>query len=177
AGVCPGHQVRLYTLGAVLPKSALKRQSRSCWPQGLATRCYGRVQASSLWMTVENGHENIVRMLVDAGVVVRGGPAVIPGEMCRASAKRQARILDMLLGVQGETRKKYWTRQLAENTPILHHATMHASLATVHICLVAGADETSINGTGLRASKTYGNEPPAKHPESSEAETNHRSNA
>lgn len=116
-----------------------------------------RLGVSSLWMAVENGHENIVRMLVNAGMrAIGGGSTVILGAMCRAAAQRQARILDMLLGVEGEARKKYWTRQLAGNIPILHHATMYGSLTTVHVCLAAGADENSVNGTGLRASQVMG---------------------
>lgn len=56
---------------------------------------------SSLWMAIEKGHEKIVRMIVDAGMDVIGGSMAVLGAMCRASERRQARILGMLLGVEG----------------------------------------------------------------------------
>ena len=118
---------------------------------------WSRLGASSLWMAVQNDHENIVRMLVDAGMNAIGGhSAVILGAMRHASQTQKARILAMLLGVEGEARKKYWTQQLTGNIPILHHAAMYGSLTAVHVCLAAGADENSVSGTGLRASQVLG---------------------
>ncbi|CAM9694069.1 unnamed protein product, partial [Sphacelaria rigidula] len=63
---------------------------------------------SSLWTAMDEGHENVVRMIVDAGMGVIGGTMALLGAMCRASEKRQARTLDLLLGVEGEARKKRW---------------------------------------------------------------------
>lgn len=106
---------------------------------------------------MENGHENIVRMLVGAGTgVIGGGSVAILGAMCRASMRRMARILDVLLGVEGEAMKEHWARQVAGNIPILHHAVMHGSLTTVHVCLAAGADENFVNSTGLKATHVVG---------------------
>lgn len=112
---------------------------------------------SSLWMAVENGHEKIVRMLVDAGMdVIGGGSMAILGAMRRAAQRRLARTLDVLLGVEGEARKRYWARELAGNIPILQHAAIHCSLATVHVCLAAGADENFVNPEGVKAAHVVG---------------------
>eukprot|EP00903_Cladosiphon_okamuranus_P009888 g9392.t1 len=112
-------------------------------------------------MAVENGHESIVRMLLHAGMgVIGGGSMAILGAVCRASERRTPRILDMLLGVEGEERKKFWARQLAGNIPILHHAAMFGSLATVHVCLAARAGENFVNPIGLRASHLMGMKAP-----------------
>lgn len=74
---------------------------------------------SSLWMAVETGNATIVRIIVSAGMdVIGGGSLVVLGAMCRASERRMARVLDMLLGMEGEARNKYWARQLAGNVPI-----------------------------------------------------------
>lgn len=116
---------------------------------------------SSLWMAMEEGNEKIVRMIVDAGMDVIGGSMALLGAFCRASERRQARTLDMLLGVEGEARKKYWARQLAGNLPVLHHAAMYGSPATVQVCLAAGADETFVNPTGIRAADIAGLKAPS----------------
>lgn len=118
---------------------------------------WSRRGGSSLWVAVENGHEKIVRMLVDAGMgVIGGGSMAILGAMCRASERRMAKILDILLGVEGEARKNHWARELAGNIPILHHAAMYGSLATVQVCLAAGADENFVNATGMKAAHVVG---------------------
>eukprot|EP00752_Nemacystus_decipiens_P014985 g13343.t1 len=117
---------------------------------------------SSLWMAMEKGHENVVRMIVDAGMDIIGGAMALLGAMCRASERRQARTLDLLLGVEGEARKKHWVREVAGNLPILHHAAMYGSLAAVQVCLSAGADEHFVNATGIKASDIAGIYAPPK---------------
>ncbi|CAM9153966.1 unnamed protein product [Sphacelaria rigidula] len=117
---------------------------------------------SSLWTAMEKDHENVVRMIIDAGMGVIGGTMALLGAMCRASKKRQARTLDLLLGVEGEARKKRWAREVAGNVPILHHAAMHGSLAAVQVCLAAGGDEHFVNSTGIRASDVAGMYAPPK---------------
>lgn len=76
--------------------------------------------------------------------------------MYRASQRRLARILNVLLGVEGEGRKQYWAREIAGNIPILRHAAMYGSLATVQVCLAAGADENFVNATGMTAADLGG---------------------
>lgn len=116
---------------------------------------YGGI--SSLWKAVENGHERVVRMLAGAGMTALGGSSMaVLGAMCRASQQRMPRILDALLGVEGERRKKHWAREIAGNIPILHHACMYGSLPTVAVCLAAGADEKFVNSTGMRAGDIAG---------------------
>lgn len=121
---------------------------------------WSRQCTPSLWMAVENGREHIVRMLVAAGIAAVGGSTAILGAMFRASSRRQARILDILLGVEGQSKKKHWAQQLAGNVPILHHAIMYGSLTTVHVCLVAGADENFVTATGVRANRVIRMAPP-----------------
>ena len=118
-------------------------------------------QTPSLWLAVENGHERIVRILVAAGVDVIGGSTAMLGAMTRASGKGHARILGMLFRVEGEARQKRWARQMAGNVPILHHAIMYGSLATVHVCLAAGADERFVTPTGVRADRVIRPAPPS----------------
>lgn len=104
----------------------------------------------SLWKAVENGHEGVVRRLVDAGLGVVGGDSMcVLGAMVRASTGRRPRILRLLLRVEGERRSRYWARQFAGNLSILHHACMQGCIPTVHVALEAGGDENLRNDVGM----------------------------
>lgn len=91
---------------------------------------WSRRGISSPWKAVEHGHGNIVRMLVDAGMdVIGGGSMAILGAMCHALERRRASILEMLLGVEGEARKKYWgsttSGKYPDSSPRCHVRVAH----------------------------------------------------
>lgn len=59
--------------------------------------------------------------------------------------KRWVKVLQVLLAVEGEERQGHWARSWFLHSPVLNHAAVSHSLATVSLLLAAGADETALN--------------------------------
>lgn len=79
--------------------------------------------------------------------------SVIPSALFFAVNCRQARILDKLVSVEGEKRRRYWANfNLKENMPILNVGAGQANPAIVGVLLAAGADEMATHPGIVRAS-------------------------
>lgn len=111
---------------------------------------------SDLVMAVDAGHENIVRLLVDAG------PSALDlREAVHAGVwHRSPRVVHALLAAT-----EGWSRRLVANHPVegrlmLHLAAASGSLATVHALLWAGAFETFVDAGGDRAANVIGSTRP-----------------
>ena len=120
---------------------------------------------SPLRVAAMGGHLDILLVLIDA-VESLGGlestiPAAIDGAITCASiayTKREnpgksTKILQLLLAIEGEERRGHWARSTFLQIPVLHHAAVSGTLATVSLLLAAGADETVVSVYGKTASE------------------------
>ena len=146
---------QLLALGAHQPAPHF----RSCKCGCSNAQCPLRVAAG-------RGHLDVVHILIDAVESIGGLEATIPSAMqvtCTsasdaysASGKNQGRwtkILKVLLDVEGEDRQENWARSMFSHFPVLHHAVVFGTLATISVLLAAGADETDLNCRGETASE------------------------
>ena len=112
------------------------------------------------------GHVDVMHVLIDDVESIGGLEATIPSAMqvtCTsasdaysASGKNQGRwtkILKVLLDVEGEDRQENWARSMFSHFPVLYHAVVSGTLATISLLLAAGADETVLNMKGQTASE------------------------
>lgn len=104
------------------------------------------------------GHVDALRLLMDAAEALGGLEVTIPSAIqatCTAASKayteegenpeRWVGVLQMLLAVEGEERKGHWAKSWYAHSPVLHHAAVSGTLATISLLLAAGADETVLN--------------------------------
>ncbi|CAN0041399.1 unnamed protein product [Ectocarpus fasciculatus] len=116
---------------------------------------------SSLLFAIDTGTQKMVRILLSRGLEAAGGLQAIEGAVCSAVRAGQAKILQMLLAVEGERRQRHWARKLVDGQHILHGAVGFAApLSSLHVLLEAGADETAINSEGQRAREVIGAQVP-----------------
>ncbi|CAM9985561.1 unnamed protein product, partial [Laminaria digitata] len=107
------------------------------------------IRVSPLDCAVFRGFVGVVRVLINAGGV-RG----LGGELALAHALRtavrycRARILQLLLAVDGEERRLWWANINIGGMHLLHFGAAYCSTAAVSILLEAGADERTHDSEG-----------------------------
>lgn len=140
--------------------------------------------ATPLFFAVNGGHKNAVSRLLSAGVknqaIRSDAPAaagegvgdvvrmqvdeclkpirtsvMIPYAIATAAAKGHARILQMLLVVEGEDKLEHWARSGFDGCLTLHRAAKYGQLATTSVLLAAGANERACC-CGMTASEHAG---------------------
>lgn len=116
--------------------------------------------SSTLAVAVLQGHAPMVRLLLDKGMDAVGGTDAILNSFGFAIEGGHAIILHMLLDAhsRGSANDVTWVQVIGKvrDQPVLHVAVASGSLATIHVLLAAGADDTSLNPDGKRASDVIG---------------------
>eukprot|EP00752_Nemacystus_decipiens_P008311 g7429.t1 len=134
-----------------------------------------RLGDTSLCTAVITGQEGVVRIMISSksNLDAVGGRLILPRAMCLATFEDRARILHLLLNVEGEGRRQFWARQVPRfagdkrNVPALrvasieglsslHRAASHGAFRSVRLLLAAGADEMARDPLGHRASDGLG---------------------
>lgn len=111
---------------------------------------------SPLRATVEFGHVEILRFLLDQRVGIVGGTVPIVLAMESAMRHGRAKSLHVLLGHYFETDDticQYIERWSQDGVPVLHFVVSFDRLATVRVLLASGADETARDNGGPCASE------------------------
>ncbi|CAM9554125.1 unnamed protein product [Ectocarpus sp. 8 AP-2014] len=122
---------------------------------------FSEIGTSSLLFAIDIGQPKMVSILLSRGLEAAGGLHAIEVAVCSAVRAGQAKILQMLLAVEGERRQRHWARKLVDGRPILHGAVGFAApLPSLHVLLAAGADETAVNSEGQRACDVIGAQVP-----------------
>lgn len=110
-------------------------------------------------VSVQNGHDAVVRKLLDIGLDAIGGlPVVLPEALCMATHSGRASILGVLLAVDGVEIQGQWANSRIKGIPLLHWASSYVQLSTVSILLAAGASENATNDAGELAKDVIGSE-------------------
>ena len=130
--------------------AALKRKRRavSCLlSAGASDEMVHEDQAAIFW-AAEGGVPNMVRMMLQHPIERVGGFSAIPNSMGVAIQGKQARMLDMLLSVEGEENRRKWAECPLRGGSPLRVAVAWVSLRAVHVLLEAGADENRVDRDG-----------------------------
>eukprot|EP00752_Nemacystus_decipiens_P014990 g13347.t1 len=97
---------------------------------------------TSLGCAAERGHEGVTAVLLDAGLETVGGVEAVRDAMLRAIKNDHPRILDMLLGIEGEEMRPWWAKLAStKGFPMLMFAAVGCCLAATRVLLAAGAHE------------------------------------
>lgn len=130
--------------------AALKRQHRVVsWllSKGATDEGVHEDQAAIFW-AAEGGLPNMVHMMLKYPIARVGGFKAIPNSLGVAIQGGQARMLDMLLSVQGEEYRREWSEfPIRGGSPLLV-AVAWVALRAVHVLLAAGADERRLGRDG-----------------------------
>ncbi len=130
--------------------AALKRERRAVsWllAAGASDERAHEDQAAIFW-AAEGGVTNMVRMMLRHPIDRVGGLRAIPNSLGVAIQGKRARMLDMLLSVEGEEKRRKWAEcPLRGGSPLIV-AVAWVSLRAVHLLLEAGADETWVDSHG-----------------------------
>ena len=130
--------------------AALKRKRRavSCLlSAGASDERVHEDQAAIFW-AAEGGVPNLVRMMLQHPIQRVGGLKAIPNSLGVAIQAKQARMLDMLLSVEGDENRRKWAECPLRGGSPLRVAAAWVSLRAMHVLLEAGADETRIDRDG-----------------------------
>eukprot|EP00752_Nemacystus_decipiens_P006536 g5887.t1 len=111
---------------------------------------FEREQDSSIFVAAAIRSEAMVKLLLEEGLEAVGGLRAVERVVCEAIQAGDARILHLLISVEGEGRRRRWARKIMGGIPLLHAAAAFDSLAAVVLLLAAGADECLADGQGLR---------------------------
>lgn len=86
--------------------------------------------------------EGVTAVLLGIGLEAMGGVETVRDAMLRAMKQDHPRILDMVIGIEGEEMRVQSTNSnIDERTPILMFAAIGVYIAATSVLLVAGADE------------------------------------
>lgn len=97
-------------------------------------------QACPLRVAVDQGHDEVVGLLLTPrGMEAIGGASAVPDSITTAALKGRARILNLLIGVEGDEYREDWAK-----LSMLHDAASGGHLATISVLLAAGADEKRV---------------------------------
>ncbi|CAN0151274.1 unnamed protein product [Laminaria digitata] len=117
---------KLLALGAML---RMPRDDSGMLPLGLA---------------VDKGFVGVVRVLMkEGGIKALGAGTVFPRALFKAIRSRQAKILRLLLTVDGEEGRSEWANTSVEGRHLLHYGAGYCYPAAVSVLLEAGADEAA----------------------------------
>eukprot|EP00752_Nemacystus_decipiens_P014975 g13333.t1 len=130
--------------------AALKRSRRavSCLLASGASDERAHEDQAAIFWAAEGAVPNMVRMMLRYPIDRVGGLRAIPNSMGVAIQGKQARMLDMLLSVQGDENRQKWAEWPVKGGTPLALAVAWVSLRAVHVLLEAGADETRIDRHG-----------------------------
>lgn len=87
------------------------------------------------------GHLNVVRVLTEFGLDTIGGSRTLCYGIMAAVKGGRTKILHVLLGAQGEEKRKFWASSSCEEVCMLPLAVERGHLASVIVLLAAGARE------------------------------------
>lgn len=104
---------------------------------------------------IGGGHAGVVRLLLD-NIDAVGRLAKLSVVLTCASLRGRAKILNMLLSVEGEKMRRKWARESCEGIPLLTFAAGYGVLANVNVLLAAGADETIVDSMGRSVTDVIG---------------------
>lgn len=97
---------------------------------------------SSLELAAKIGHEGVTAVLLGAGLEAVGGVEAVRVAMASAITNNKPRVLDMLLGVQGEEMRGRWAgADSPKGSTMLVVAASVCGLAVTRVLLAAGAGE------------------------------------
>lgn len=118
---------------------------------------------SSLELAATAGHDGVVAALLDSGLAAVGGSEAVGHAMKAAIKAGHPRILDVLLGVEGEEMRAHRANSSVHTSsdpdggcPLLSLATAGCCLAATSVLLAAGADERVFEAIGIPASRIVG---------------------
>ena len=95
-----------------------------------------------LFVAVQDGHKEMVRLLLEQGLEAIGGPThSVPYAIYQAILENQASIVHLLLGVEGEERRGRWAQGSYSGIPFFEVAVAYACDSVVPVLLAEGADE------------------------------------
>lgn len=121
---------------------------------------FERQEASSLTYAADRRMDGMVKLLLDEGLEAVGGLRAVAGVACEAVQAGDARILHLLISVEGEAGRRRWARKAVGGVPLLHAAAAFNALAVVVLLLAAGADESLADARGLRPRDMIGAQVP-----------------
>lgn len=111
----------------------------------------------SLGLAAEMGHEGVMNLLLDTGLEAVGGVEAARAAMKRAVKFNRTKILEKLLGIEGEEMRAWWANSDSpEGLPVLLATAAGCCLAATSVLLAAGADELVFENNGLLASGVIG---------------------
>lgn len=117
-------------------------------------------RTSSIFYAADRRLESMVRLFLGEALEAVGGLPAVAQVVCESVQYENARILRLLIAVEGEGRKRRWATQVVQGVPMLHGAARFGSLAAVKVLLAAGADESTVNFMGRRAGQMIGAQMP-----------------
>eukprot|EP00752_Nemacystus_decipiens_P008447 g7550.t1 len=109
----------------------------------------------ALRSAIRYNHADVVRLLLD-NIDAVGGLATLPFMLTCAALRGRARILHMLLSVEGENKRRKWARESCQGLPLLTFAAGYGVLGNVSVLLAAGADETIVDSRGRTVADMIG---------------------
>ncbi|CAM9720691.1 unnamed protein product [Scytosiphon promiscuus] len=117
--------------------------------KGASDEAVGVDRTSLVW-AADGGHEKMVRMMLKHGVDWVGGLRAIPDSIGVSIQGGKAKMLQMLISVEGEEKQKHWAECPLRSRPALHVAAAWCSLKASHVLLAAGANEAATDREGQR---------------------------
>lgn len=112
---------------------------------------------ASIFWAAEGGRDNMVRVMLEHGKIESlGGLRAIPDSIGVAIQGRKARMLQRLISVEGEGRRKAWAECIMRDRPAIHLAAVWCSLGALSVLLAAGAKEGAMDSRGECASDVIG---------------------
>lgn len=113
----------------------------------------------ALTAAVQQNQVGVVRILLGSAKAIKAAGGLVPEAIGLAVSRRgraSAKILQMLLAVEGEERQRHWLGLSVGDRPLLHAAAAFNSLEGTHVLLAAGADEAEASAHGRCASDLVG---------------------
>ena len=161
-------QQQLFVGGCSTPLAAAATNDRRAAVRALLSlgasdrAMFEREGISSIFYAANRRLEGMVKIFLDEGLEAVGGLRAVASVACEAVQAGDARILNLLISVEGEGKRRRWARKVMSGIPLLHAAAAFDSLAVVGLLLAAGADESLANAQGLRPRDMIGAQVPGQ---------------
>lgn len=114
------------------------------------------ISISPLIMAAARDFEGVVRILLDYGLEAVGLRSSLPFAVLGAIWSCNAKILRLLLAVDGEEKRPQWANTRCQDSTMLHVAAGMNCPALVNLLLAAGADEAGRDSKGCIAPDVVG---------------------